>query len=123
MLNKEDIVKRLTEFINNKVDETSINNSVVMFFRPVIHKISKKVICKMEKLLSLLSDDNGMIDIDGILGEMANNLITANSKSYPELLDGLTIGDGKISIDIPFIDKQLVLTKDDIEELKNYLNR
>lgn len=122
-MNKEDIVKRLTEFINNKVDEMSINNSVVMFFRPVIHKISKKIICKIEKLLSLLSDDNGMIDIDGILGEMANNLITANSKSYPELLDGLTIVDGKISIDIPFIDKQLVLTKDDIEELRNYLNR
>lgn len=123
MLSKEEVIKRLTEFINNKVDEMSINNSVVMVFRPVIHRVSKKVICKMEKLLSLLSDENGMIDIDGILGEMANNLITANSKSYPELLDGLTIGNGKISIDIPFIDKQLVLTKDDIEELRSYLTR
>ena len=85
MLNKEDVIKRLTEFINNKVDEMSINNSVVMVFRPVIHRVSKKVICKMEKLLSLLSDENGMIDVDGILGEMTNNLITANSKSYPAI--------------------------------------
>lgn len=123
MLSKEDIIKRLSEFVNNKVDEMSINNSIVMVFRPVIHRVTDKMVCKVDKLLSLLADENGMIDIDAILGEMANNLITAAPKSYPDVLNGLTIGNGKIVIDVPIIDKELVLTKEDIEDLRHYLTR
>ena len=123
MLKKEDILKRLSEFVNNKVDEMSINNSIVMVFRPVIHRVTDKMICKVDKLLSLIADENGMIDIDAILGEIANNLITAAPKSYPDVLNGLTIGNGKIVIDVPIIDKELVLTKEDIEDLRHYLTR
>lgn len=123
MLKKEDIIKRLSEFVNNKVDEMSINNSIVMVFRPVIHRVTDKMICKVDKLLSLIADENGMIDIDAILGEMVNNLITAAPKSYPDVLNGLTIGNGKIVIDVPIIDKDLVLTKEDIEDLRHYLAR
>jgi len=123
MQTKEQIIKNLNDYISNKIDELSINNSIVMVFRPVLHKISKKVVCKVDKLMDLIVDENGMIDVETLLTEMANNLVTASNKSYPDILDGITIGNGKISIGIPLIDKELILTKEDIEEIKNYLIR
>ena len=40
-----------------------------------------------------------------------------------ELDAALRVGNGKFAIDIPFIDKELVFTKEDIEDLKAYLLR
>lgn len=123
MFTKEQILNKIEAYINSKVDELSIGNSLVLVFRPVIHRATKKVLCKLDKFMDYVTDENGMIDIESILNEMTNNLITASTKTYPELFNGLTIGSGKITIDIPFIDKQLVLTKEDIEDLKSYLIR
>lgn len=123
MFTKEQIINKLEAYVNSKIDEMSIGNSLVMVFRPVIHRATKKVMCKVEKLLDLMADENGMIDIETILTEMANNLVTASTKSYPELFNGVTVGNGKFAIDIPFIDKQIVFTKEDVEDLKSYLLR
>lgn len=123
MFTKEQIINKLEAYVNSKIDEMSIGNSLVMVFRPVIHRATKKVMCKVDKLLDLMADENGMIDIETILTEMANNLVTASTKSYPELFNGVTVGNGKFAIDIPFIDKQIVFTKEDVEDLKSYLLR
>lgn len=123
MYTKEQVLKKLGTFMEAKIDEMSINNSIVMVFRPIIQRATKKILCKVDKVLDYIADENGMIDIETILTEMGNNLITAANKSYPDMFDGMSIGNGKITIDIPFIDKELVFTKDDIEELKTYLMR
>lgn len=123
MFTKEQIISKLESFINSKIDDLSISNSLVMVFRPIIHRASKKVICKIDKLLDYVADEKGMIDIEAILTEMANNLVTASNKSYPDMFEGLSVGNGKITIDIPFINKELVFTKEDIEDLKSYLIR
>ena len=123
MIAKEQILSRMTEFIKAKVDEFSMQSSVVMVFRPIIHRVSDKLICKVNKILSIIADDKGMIDIEAILNEMGNNLITAAPKEYPDILNGLKIGGGRIVIDIPFIDKELVLTKEDFNELKSFILR
>lgn len=123
MFTKEQIISKLESFINSKIDDLSISNSLVMVFRPIIHRASKKVICKIDKLLDYVADEKGMIDIEAILTEMANNLVTASNKSYPDMFEGLNVGNGKITIDIPFINKELVFTKEDIEDLKSYLIR
>lgn len=123
MYTKEEIIKNITSYINNKIDEMSINSSLVMFLRPVLQRASKKVICKIDKMLDFLADEKGMIDAEAILGEMANNLVSSTTKSYPEVFDGLSIGGGKISIEIPFINKEVVFTKEDIEDLKRYISK
>lgn len=123
MYTKEQIINKLETYLNNKIDELSINNSLVMVLRPVIHRASKKVMCKLDKMLDFIADEKGMIDIETILTEVENNLITATSKSYPDVFNGISVGNGKISVDIPFINKELVFTKEDIEDLKSYLLR
>jgi hypothetical protein len=123
MVSKEQILSRMTDFIKSKVDELSMQSSAIMIFRPVIHRVSEKLVCKVDKVLSIIADDKGMIDIESILNEIGNNLITAAPKEYPDILNGLKIGGGRIVIDIPFIDKELVLTKEDFNELKSFILR
>lgn len=123
MYTKEQIISKLETYVNNKIDELSINNSLVMVLRPVIHRATKKVMCKIDKMLDFIADEKGMIDVEEILNEVANNLVTASSKSYPDVFNGISVGNGKISVDIPFINKELVFTKEDIEDLKSYLLR
>lgn len=48
-------------------------------------------------------------------------LIVAATKEYPDLFGGVTIGNGKIKIGIPGIDKDIVLEAADIDHFKSCL--
>ena len=67
-------------------------------------------------------DENGEIDIVAIGDEMINNLITAKSREYNDIIDGLVIGDGKICIPINFINKKIILTHEDIKDMIAFIN-
>lgn len=45
----------------------------------------------------------------------------AATKEYPDLFGGVTIGNGKIKIGIPGIDKDIVLEAADIDHFKSCL--
>lgn len=45
----------------------------------------------------------------------------AATKEYPDLFGGVTIGNGKIKIGVPGIDKDIVLEAADIDHLKSCL--
>ena len=67
-------------------------------------------------------DENGKIDIVAIGNEMINNLITAKSRKYNDIIDGLVIGDGKIYIPINFINKKIIFTHEDIKNMITFIN-
>lgn len=50
-----------------------------------------------------------------------SNLIVAATKEYPDLFGGITIGNGKIKIGVPGIDKDIVLEAADIDHFKSCL--
>lgn len=56
-----------------------------------------------------------------LLGKMTDNLIVAATKEYPDLFGGVTIGNGKIKIGVPGIDKDIVLEAADIDHFKSCL--
>lgn len=62
---------------------------------------------------------NGMIDADGILNDMIDNLIISPVKEER----GIKIGAGTVEIKIPFINKAIALDKDDINEFKEMLSK
>ena len=47
--------------------------------------------------------------------------IVAATKEYPDLFGGITIGNGKIKIGVPGIDKDIVLEAADIDHFKSCL--
>lgn len=72
-------------------------------------------------LLKLAQDDNGMVDIEGIINETADNLLVAQVKKYPEVLGGVEIGNGTIRVKIPLIDKVIELDTNDLTAFKETL--
>lgn len=56
-----------------------------------------------------------------VFGKMTDNLIVAATKEYPDLFGGVTIGNGKIKIGVPGIDKDIVLEAADIDHFKSCL--
>lgn len=63
----------------------------------------------------------GLIDIETLLGKSIDNLIVSPVQEYPDMFKGVTIGNGKIRIGLPGINKDIVLDANDIETFKQSL--
>ena len=92
-----------------------------------IKRYSKRYLCDnilycSESCFNNYLAENGEIDIVAIGDEMINNLITAKSREYNDIIDGLVIEDGKICIPINFINKKIVLTYEDIKDMIEFIN-
>ena len=123
MISKAKFIDTLVSFIGIKLDEITLNMPILGLFRPVVAEMVNNNINKLDKVLSLVSDDNGMINSDKILSEMLDNLIVMPIQQYPDIFGGISLGKGTITIKIPFIDKAIEFNSNDIESFKNLLNK
>lgn len=111
----------LYKYSRDSKDELANQNALIMIFRPFIDKAADKSISKVDKFLKMIQEEDGTVDIEPLLGKMTDNLIVAATKEYPDLFGGVTIGNGKIKIGIPGIDKDIVLEAADIDHFKSCL--
>lgn len=123
MISKVKFIDTLVSFIGIKLDEITLNMPILGLFRPVVAEMVNNNINKLDKVLTLISDDNGMINSDKILSEMLDNLIVMPIQQYPDIFGGISLGKGTITIKIPFIDKAIEFNSNDIESFKNLLNK
>ena len=121
-MKREHIISGMKDYVSHKLSEMSANNSIILFARPIFDRISCNAINKVDSVLKLIVDENGEIDIVAIGDEMINNLITAKSREYNDIIDELVIGDGKICIPINFINKKIILTHEDIKDMIAFIN-
>lgn len=81
MVNKEIIINKLIEFFNNKLTVLSSDSQLInVFVRPFVARIINNNISKIDKALSLIANEDGMIDADGILNDVVDNLISSPVK-------------------------------------------
>lgn len=105
---------------NKEIDERVRQLQLInVFIRPIFSRIINNNIGKVNQALSIIADENGMIDADGILNDMIDNLIISPVKEER----GIKIGAGNVEIKIPFINKAIALDKDDINEFKEMLSK
>lgn len=121
MVERKVIIDKIVGFVNAKLSELSSTNPVVLIARPYIARVINNNIAKFDSLLKLAQDDNGMVDIEGIINETADNLLVAQVKKYPEVLGGVEIGNGTIRVKIPLIDKVIELDTNDLTAFKETL--
>lgn len=121
-MKREHIISGMKDYVSHKLSEMSANNSFILFARPIFDRIACNAIDKVDSVLKLLADKDGEIDIVSIGDEMINNLITAKSREYNDIIDGLIIGDGRVCIPINFINKKIILTHEDIKEAIAFIN-
>lgn len=122
-MKSEQIITGINNFINGKLTELSAQNPLINIFRPVIARAVNNNISKVDSVLKLIQDENGNVDVDNILSEMVDNLLVSKVQKYPDVLGGMTIGEGNIKFNIPFINKSIVLDSSDIEEFKQSLTQ
>nr|UVM95963.1 MAG: hypothetical protein [Bacteriophage sp.] len=121
MVERKVIIDKVVSFANAKLSELSSTNPVVLIARPYIARVINNNIAKFDSLLKLAQDDNGMVDIEGIINETADNLLVAQVKKYPEVLGGVEIGNGTIRVKIPLIDKVIELDTNDLTAFRETL--
>lgn len=73
-------------------------------------------------VLELIADKDGNVDVEGILTEMMENLMTTNPFSFKTSFIGdIEIGGGQIKFNLPLTNKRLVLNMSDLEAFKETL--
>ena len=77
---------------------------------------------KVTKALDLIADENGNVDVEGILTEMMENLMTTQPFTFKTSFVGdIEVGNGNIKLNIPLTDKRLVFNMTDLENFKEML--
>lgn len=121
MIDRKVIIENTVSFVDKKLSEMSAQNPFILFIRPIVARAINNNIEKLDLVLKLIQDKDGKIDIENILSEMADNLIVAKIKNYPNILGGVELGNGIIKVNIPFMDKAIVFDNKDIELFKQSL--
>lgn len=121
MVERKVIIDKIVSFVDTKLSEMSSTNPLVLITRPFIARAVNNNLAKLDSLLKLVQDENGMIDVEGIMSETVDNLLVAQIKKYPEVLGGVEIGNGKVRMNIPVINKVVEFDTDDIKTLKETL--
>ena len=120
MVKKDNALNILGSFVNTKLNSLGDNNPVFnIFVRPYVERVIGNNISKVDNLLSLIADENGMVDIDGIINDMIDRLVVSEVNK----INGISIGQGEIKIDVPLINKSIVFTTDDFKELHNNIKK
>lgn len=120
MVKKDNALNILGSFVNTKLNTLGDNSPVFnIFVRPYVERVIGNNISKVDNLLSLIADENGMVDIDGIINDMIDRLVVSEVNK----INGITIGQGEIKVDIPLINKSIIFTTDDFKELHNNIKK
>lgn len=122
MIEKQVLMERLQSYLTGQIDKMALSNPLVGFMRPLISRALSKNFGKISKAIDLITDENGKVDIEGILSEMVESVMgsdpfTINTK----FIGNIEVGRGSIRLNIPMTDKRLVFNQSDIQEFRDLL--
>lgn len=122
MMTVMQLTDKLKSYISTQLDSMSSNTPVIGFLKPLITRALDKNFSKVTKALDLIADESGNVDIEGILSEMIENLMTTKPFLFKTSFIGdIEIGGGSIKLNIPFTEKKLVFDITDLENFKEML--
>lgn len=112
----------LKSYIVTQVDTFAKDVPMISFLKPIINRVINKNFSKITKTLDLLADEEGNIDIESIITEMADSIMNTNPFTVNAPFTGdIEIGGGFIKLNIPLTDKKLIFNTQDLEALKEVL--
>lgn len=122
-MNILETIETLKLFLGKQITSLATNNPLIAFAQPVISRMVNNKLNTMQGFLSMLADESGEIDTKTLISEMVQNVMTTKPFIYhTEFLGDLEIGGGFIKLNIPMTNNQLVLGRNDLEELKQLFN-
>lgn len=117
MIEKKIVIDKVVEYVTGQIQTMTASNPILMLARPFIARATNNYIGKLDKFLSAIQDEKGMIDIEGIIDEEIDNLTVMQLQK----VNGVEIGNSEIKFNIPVINKDMVITTDDLADFKQSL--
>lgn len=116
------LTDNLKSYISLQLESMAKTNPMIGFMKPLITRALDKNFSKVRKALDLIADKDGNIDIENILAEMMENLMTTNPFTFKTSFVGdIEIGGGEIKFNLPLTNKRLILNMTDLETFKEML--
>lgn len=121
-MNTIQFTDKLKQYLIVQIDNLSKETPVVGFMKPFIDRAINKNFNKVEKLIDLISDQDNNIDVDNIITEIIENIMTTKPFTFKvDILGNIEIGGGCIKLNIPLTDKKLILNTTDLQNFKELL--
>ena len=116
------LIENLQRYVDMQVVEMARTNPMISFMKPVITRAASNAISRADKTLLLLADKEGNIDIESILSEMTESLMTTQPFTiHTSFIGDIIIGNGTIKVGIPFTERNLVFNSSDLQNLREML--
>ena len=116
------LTDNLRAYVATQLDTMSKNTPMIGFMKPLITRALDKNFSKVTKVLDLIANDEGKIDIENILTEMMEGVMTTEPFTFKTSFIGdVEIGGGQIKFNLPLTNKRLVLDMTDLEAFKEML--
>jgi len=77
MLTVMQLSDNIKRYIITQMDILSGGNPMIGFMKPLVTRGLDKNFSKVAKTLDLIADENGKVDVEGILSEMIENIKTS----------------------------------------------
>lgn len=124
MITVDQLSSRLKEYLMGQIDTMAKTDPMVSFFKPLVTRAMNKNFSKLEGVLSLIADGEGKIDIESILSEMMNSVMTTDPFTiHTSYIGDIGIGGGSIRLSLPLTNKNLVFNQADLQGLREALSR
>lgn len=116
------LIENLQRYVDMQVVEMAKTNPMISFMKPVITRAASNAISRADKTLLLLADKEGNIDIESILSEMIESLMTTQPFTiHTSFIGDIVVGNGTIKVGIPFTERNLVFNSSDLQNLREML--
>lgn len=121
MITTEQLTVNLKAYIDKQIASMAKTNPAISFMRPLITRALDKNFNKVGKLADLIADEKGNIDIASILDEMIENTLCTEPFTINSPMGDIEIGEGLIKIELPLVNKKVVLNQEDLQVFKEML--
>lgn len=122
MVSVEQITSRLKTYVVNQLNTMAIENPMIGFIKPLITRAIDKNFSKVDSVLKLIADQDGNVDIENILSEMIQSVMSSNPFTInTSFIGDVEIGGGLIKLNLPLTNKKLVFNHSDLEGFREVL--
>lgn len=122
MITVPKLIENLQRYIGIQINEMASTNPLIGFMKPLILRAANNSISKAHTSLSLLADKEGNIDVENILTEMVDSLMSTQPFTInTSFIGDIIIGNGNIKVGIPYTEKSIVFNSTDLQKLKEML--
>lgn len=116
------LIDSLQRYVDMQIEEVARTNPMIGFMKPLVKRAADNAISKADKMLVLLADKEGNIDINEIMSEMIESLMTTQPFTVnTSFIGDIVIGNGNIKVGIPFTERNLVFNVSDLQNLREML--